>query len=410
MPAAAPGGALHDDPLDGIQSIELQGRIAPIQGSQQQLRTADSELTENVLAAEVGKHERAVAHDTAGVDHDHRAVRKLRFHAVPQYPQRKRLACAAAARFHDVVPQCGHLKKATVTAAINDVNRNQHMWMTGWLCALAAVLAMPPVHSAERVYTPAIHQSVWYAQSSPLACELSHPIPLYGVARFRHDSTQKLQFSLSAHDAVAEPGSVLLSSEHPRWNHLANNTRIAFVSLHPGATPVRLPDPLALRLLLELENGRQPVFRYQERDGAPDTIVVRLSNVNFADAMRQFRYCIGRLGDNDAVAIARVDVHFALDSATLDQRSRPHLESIAAKVVADPGVSRIVLTGYADRSGTRDYNLALSERRARSVLDFLTGLGVDETLLEVVAMGESEPADDHPATSGRRQVTVEILR
>jgi len=282
--------------------------------------------------------------------------------------------------------------------------------MAGWLCALAAVLAAPTGYAAERIYTPALHQSVWYAQSSPRSCELSHPIPRYGIARFRHQAKQALQFELSAHDAVTERGSVLLSSEHPRWNHLASSTRIALISLQTGGTSVRLPDALALRLLLELENGRQPVFRYQDEGGASDAIVVRLSNVNFAEAMHQFRYCISRLGGNDAIAIARIEVHFALNSATLDRGALPHLERLAAKIAADPGVSRIVLTGYADRSGARGYNLELSQRRARSVLDYLTGLGVDETLLEVVAMGESAPTDERPAAAARRQVTVEILR
>jgi outer membrane protein OmpA-like peptidoglycan-associated protein len=284
------------------------------------------------------------------------------------------------------------------------------MLMAGCLCALAALLSAPHAYTAERVYAPAIHQSVWYAQTSPRSCELSHPIPLYGIARFHQQAKQNLQFELSAHDAVTESGAVLLSSEHPRWNHLAVSNRIAFADLHTGGTPVRLPVPLALRLLLELENGRLPVFRYTDRDGAPDTIVVRLSNVNFADAMRQFRHCISRLGGNGAAAVARIDVHFALNSATLDQRARPHLDRMAAKIAADPGVSRIVLTGYADRSGARDYNLQLSQRRARSVFDYLTEQGVDETLLEVVAMGESATPEDRSAAAVRRQVTVEILR
>jgi len=218
-----------------------------------------------------------------------------------------------------------------------------------------------------------------------------------------------LQFKLAAHDTAVGQSSVLLRSEHPRWNHLARSNDIARVSLQTGGTPVTLTDTLALRLLLELENGMQAVFRYQDPFSEEDSVVVRLSNVNFADAMHQFRYCIGRLSGNDPVAIARIEVRFALNSATLGDRARPHLDRMAAKVAADPGISRIVLTGYADRSGAPDYNLDLSQRRARSVLDYLTDQGVEESLLEVVAMGESAAVDEQ-STTAQRQVVVEILR
>ncbi|MDH3452525.1 MAG: OmpA family protein, partial [Gammaproteobacteria bacterium] len=177
-----------------------------------------------------------------------------------------------------------------------------------------------------------------------------------------------------------------------------------------GNTPVKLPHRLALRLLLELENGMQPVFLYRTAGNVSDTVTVRLSNVQFADAMQQFRFCVSRLDGNDAIAISRVEVRFAHDSASLDQRAHPHLDRVAAKIAGDPGVRRVILTGHADQSGASSYNLELSERRARSVLDYLADRGVEASLLEVVAMGESSATNSHLVAAAQRHVAVEILR
>ena len=290
------------------------------------------------------------------------------------------------------------------------MNRRRHTSIAACLGALATLLTASPSLGAERRYTAELHQSVWYAQSSPQLCELSHPIPLYGMARFQQAANETLIFELVAFDAAVGPGVVLMGSRHPRWNHLAGGNNFGRVQLQSGTTPVKLPHGPALRLLLELENGRQPMFRYHPEADDPEGVAVSLSNVNFADAMQQFRHCVSRLEGNDAVAIARVEVHFALDSAQLDESAHPHLDRVAAKVAADSGVTRVILTGHADPSGATDYNLELSERRALSVLDYLAGRGVEESLLEVVAMGESSAANRHRVAAAQRQVTVEILR
>lgn len=290
------------------------------------------------------------------------------------------------------------------------MNCSHYSRLTTRCLGVLVVLAAAPLPGAERFYSPAMHQSVWYAQTSPQLCELTHPIPLYGVARFVQAANDTLKFELSAFDAAVGPGVVRLSSRDPRWNHRASGKDFGRVQLQTGTTPVKLPPGLSLRLLLELENGRQPLFSYQPAVDDPETITVRLSNVNFAEAMQQFRHCVGRLEGNDAVAIARVEIHFALDSARLDRAAHPHLDRVAAKVAADPGVKRVILTGHADPSGASDYNLDLSEQRALSVQDYLAERGVEESLLEVVAMGESSAANRHRVAAAQRQVTVEILR
>ena len=54
---------------------------------------------------------------------------------------------------------------------------------------------------------------------------------------------------------------------------------------------------------------------------------------------------------------------------------------------------RITIEGHADERGTREYNLALGERRADAVRSFLTSAGVERRQIETVSYGEERPED-----------------
>ena len=81
---------------------------------------------------------------------------------------------------------------------------------------------------------------------------------------------------------------------------------------------------------------------------------------------------------------------FAFDEYQI-QGSQPKLDEIAKALKENPGIGGITITGYTDRLGTSDYNLALSKRRAESVQLYLTRLGVDRSRLNIVGKGEADP-------------------
>ena len=79
----------------------------------------------------------------------------------------------------------------------------------------------------------------------------------------------------------------------------------------------------------------------------------------------------------------------------------------------DDGVSAIVVTGHADKTGLACYNEGLSERRAWYVYDLLIAQGVDPALLRVNYFGEYRPAKKgnvERAHAANRRVTVELRR
>lgn len=82
--------------------------------------------------------------------------------------------------------------------------------------------------------------------------------------------------------------------------------------------------------------------------------------------------------------------YFEFDRAVLKAEARAALTAHAAQLRSNP--RNIRLEGHADERGTREYNLALAERRANTVKDFLALQGVDTVNIEVVSYGEEKPA------------------
>lgn len=83
-------------------------------------------------------------------------------------------------------------------------------------------------------------------------------------------------------------------------------------------------------------------------------------------------------------------VYFDLDQYRLDVDDQEILQRQAAWLQSYPGV-RILVAGNCDERGTREYNLALGERRASIVKDYLVSLGVDPARIETVSYGKERP-------------------
>ena len=83
-------------------------------------------------------------------------------------------------------------------------------------------------------------------------------------------------------------------------------------------------------------------------------------------------------------------VYFAFDDSSIQASERDRLDANAQCIEKTKGKS-VYLFGHTDTSGTEEYNIALSERRAQSVADYLSRLGTDPARLQVVPKGETEP-------------------
>lgn len=96
------------------------------------------------------------------------------------------------------------------------------------------------------------------------------------------------------------------------------------------------------------------------------------------------------------------DLLFDVNSATLDSDGRSTLEDVAA-VLGDYPKTAVVIQGHTDSTGSEEHNQELSERRAKSVQNYLVRRGVDNDRMATLGFGESEPVADNETESGRRQ-------
>jgi len=93
-----------------------------------------------------------------------------------------------------------------------------------------------------------------------------------------------------------------------------------------------------------------------------------------------------------AEAAAKLDnvFYFEFDSSVINAESRATLLAHAEQLKSSGASVR--LEGHADERGTREYNMALGERRANAVRDFLTLQGVSRSMMESISYGEEYPA------------------
>ena len=83
-------------------------------------------------------------------------------------------------------------------------------------------------------------------------------------------------------------------------------------------------------------------------------------------------------------------VLFEFNMYSLKRDARKTLERQAAWLKANPSVT-FAIEGHADERGTREYNLALGERRANSVKDYLASLGINPARMKTISYGKERP-------------------
>ncbi len=85
-------------------------------------------------------------------------------------------------------------------------------------------------------------------------------------------------------------------------------------------------------------------------------------------------------------------IFFALDSHQLRPDARATLEKQSQWLRQNPSVT-VTVEGHADERGTREYNLALGERRASAARDYLVALGINGNRVNTVSLGKERPVD-----------------
>ncbi|MBE0603899.1 MAG: peptidoglycan-associated lipoprotein Pal [Deltaproteobacteria bacterium] len=86
------------------------------------------------------------------------------------------------------------------------------------------------------------------------------------------------------------------------------------------------------------------------------------------------------------------DVRFDFDKSDLRDDAKKTCQEVAAYMNKNPG-KKLLVEGHCDERGTAEYNMALGDRRATSVKNYLVSLGVPTTALSTVSYGKERPLD-----------------
>jgi peptidoglycan-associated lipoprotein len=84
------------------------------------------------------------------------------------------------------------------------------------------------------------------------------------------------------------------------------------------------------------------------------------------------------------------DINFAFDSSSLTPTAQATLRDNAKYLLDNPSAN-VTVEGHTDERGTNEYNMALGERRAKSAVSFLKGLGVGASRMSTISYGEEMP-------------------
>ena len=169
------------------------------------------------------------------------------------------------------------------------------------------------------------------------------------------------------------------------------NTRIA--------TTVMLTSALALAACSKKAPEELPPAPVEETTTAPTTTTPSGPSVG---SMEHFLAAVGQ---------ANTVVYFDTDRYNIDAEDSSKLQRQAQYFSQYPGVT-FTIEGHADERGTRDYNLALGERRANAAKNYLVSLGIPASRIRTVSYGKERPvalgSNESAWAQNRRAATITI--
>ncbi|MCZ8018607.1 peptidoglycan-associated lipoprotein Pal [Novosphingobium sp.] len=119
----------------------------------------------------------------------------------------------------------------------------------------------------------------------------------------------------------------------------------------------------------------------------------------------------GSQADFVARMMGQDSIYFDTDRFNIDSADMAALQAQATWLARYPA-KRATIEGHADERGTREYNLALGERRANAAKNYMVSLGIDAARLNTISYGKERPvalgSDEASWARNRRAVTVTI--
>lgn len=269
-------------------------------------------------------------------------------------------------------------------------------------------------HTAGMVLGAGIDAS-WRLFEQRGLCVLEQQIPDFGTARFFGGTGTELVFELMGHRILAASGAVGVLELAPTWHPAFPAERgIGAMSevLRNGATS---GEPLSGEFLMSLYRGYDLLLGPfgTQPEVLPAGFDVRISGQRFRAQYAAFLACTRNPAAHSWADMERTRINHRPTSWQLGIEDLVHIETLAQFTRDNPSVRAVYVDGHADATGTPAKNLALSKRRAETVVQALEGFGVPSTMLVMRYHGDRYPVADNGTEAGRidnRRTTIRLAR
>lgn len=285
---------------------------------------------------------------------------------------------------------------------------------TSWIAsALLLLLCSGFIQANVRHYNVDVEASVWsITKQTRLSCELSHPIPGYGIASFATQASKQLnlEFNLDMLRLPSRYDVADVYSVPPKWMRGAQQRKLGQMDLRKQYAG-ELPADTAWDMLTELEKGFWPTIYYRDWLNTQDAVAVSLNASNFKTQYNDFNRCVANLLPYTFQDIAYTVLGYKKNSAELTDYSQRRLSMIGEYLKEDLDLALVLVDGYSDSYGGPWLNEQLSVKRANEIRDFFASMGIDNERIEITGHGEKRhvaPNDTALDREKNRRVIIQM--
>jgi sodium-type flagellar protein MotY len=268
-----------------------------------------------------------------------------------------------------------------------------------------------PLWLQAATYSNFIENGAWSAESSVFACKLVHSIPYFGRAEFSKPAGELAQFRLISHQPKLKAGQAQLSTAPPVWKTSGRKRDLGWVPVQQAAEQIHLQGAKTEQLLADLLDGQEISLQRKPWYGDAASSRVAITPIGFRAAYREYHQCLAKLLPVNFEQIKRTSLYFGSDQSGLTPSERAKLDNIITYLKADPIVKEFFIDGHTDAVGSKPDNLALAQKRAEAVTQYLIKGGLPKDAMWVRWHGERYPVASNENRLGRaknRRVTIRL--
>lgn len=268
---------------------------------------------------------------------------------------------------------------------------------------------------------------------------------LYGLSQDTPEKLKPVIINNTMEDTMFNPVAMALQAEYRELKPVKGNTAILVFSAFNGPDPQSLDDSAAL--INEYYHGQVSIYPiyFGSKNGGEYAKAARLpalagggtavkaeelqDSANLADFVESVLFNVSSptpvISETQKVApkvhppvaktvlshkklvkekVLRIKLKalFDFDKAVILPKYKDKLEAVADFMKKYPETTAVI-EGHTSSEGTEEYNLILSEKRAKAVRDYLVKSGVSSTRFDILAYGETKPIADNATEEGRRE-------